>query len=164
MASRELRFVAGFLTSILFLVPAYALENAGLKQNIGIETGGYDFEVSITANFRVTGHEFVAEEKRLTLFIDSATEANLIELLIPTNLINGNFTFHLNGLEILPRVHTNDVRSFITAEFPGSGSHRLDIVGTTYLPEFETSLLILTASLSGLVILRGRGMKRLFVD
>ncbi|ABK77582.1 hypothetical protein CENSYa_0950 [Cenarchaeum symbiosum A] len=108
-----------------------------------------------TSNFDVTGHEFVAEERRLTLFIDSNVEDNISEMVIPVNLINGNFTFMLNGEELLPLVRTGGDISFITAEFPGSGEHRLDIVGTTYLPEFAgAAMLVLAASIMCIVLLR----------
>ena len=51
--------------------------------------------------------------------------------------------------------------SFIAMEFDGSGKRRLDIVGTTYLPEFGVAILVLVISLSGLILLRGR---RLFIN
>ncbi len=149
-----------FLSLVLLLVivpPAFGQisERTGLKQDFTIETGGYDFTVEITSNFNVEDIEFSSDDKRLTLFINSGIENNLAEIQIPINLINGNFTFILNDQEILPNVRTNEKISFITFEFEGIGKHKLDIIGTTYLPEFsEMASLILFASLFVLIFAR----------
>jgi hypothetical protein len=142
--------------SMLFLSPAYGQisDKAGLKQNFEIETGGYQFEVGTTTNFDVTNYEFDKDDKRLTLFINSGLENNLAEIEIPKNLINGNFTFYLNEQEIFPKVRGNEKISFIVLEFPGSGTHKLDIIGTTYLPEFsDVAPLVLATSLAGIIFL-----------
>ena len=146
------------------MMPVYGFENPGLKQSFTIETGGYEFEVDTTSNFDITNHEFEKDEKRLTFFINSGIENNLSEIIIPVNLINGNFTFYLNDEEIFPKVKTSDAISFITVEFPGTGIHKLDIIGTTYLPEFsEIAMLVLATSMFGLVFLKGKNLKKLFI-
>ncbi len=149
-----------FLSLVLLLVvvpPAFGQisERTGFKQDFTIETGGYDFTVEITSNFNVEDIEFSSDDKRLTLFINSGIENNLAEIQIPINLINGNFTFILNDQELLPKVGTNEKISFITLEFEGIGKHKLDIIGTTYLPEFsEMTSLILFTSLFVLIFAR----------
>ena len=149
-----------FLSLVLLLVivpPAFGQisDRTGFKQDFTIETGGYDFTVEITSNFDVEDIEFSSDDKRLTLFINSGIENNLAEIQIPINLINGNFTFILNDLEIFPIVKTNEKISFITLEFEGTGTHKLDIIGTTYLPEFsEIASLILFVSLFVLIFAR----------
>ena len=156
--------IAVFALSTVFVFPAFALETPGLIQTHTITTGGYSFDVKTTSNFDVTDYEFDADEKRLTFFINSGLENNLSEIIIPTNLINGNFTFYLNEQEIFPNVKTSDTISFITVEFTGDGIHKLDIIGTTYLPEFEEiAMLVLATSLIGLIFLKGRVWKKLFV-
>jgi hypothetical protein len=146
-----------FISLVLLLVivpPAFGQisDRTGLKQDFTIETGGYDFTVEITSNFNVQDIEFSSDDKRLTLFIDSGIENNLAEIQIPINLINGNFTFIVNDQEIFPIVKINEKISFITLEFKGTGAHKLDIIGTTYLPEFsDIASLILFASLFVLI-------------
>ena len=135
---------------LLLITPAFGQisERTGLKQDFIIETGGYDFTVDLVANFDVDNIDFSSDDKRLTFYINSGLENNLAEILIPINLINGNFTFFLNDQEIFPVVKTNEKISFITLEFEGDGRHKLDIIGTTYLPEFsEFAPLILSLSL-----------------
>ena len=146
-----------FLSLVLILViapPAFGQisDRTGLKQDFTIETGGYDFTVEITSNFNVEDIEFSSDDKRLTLFINSGIENNLAEIQIPINLINGNFTFILNDQEIFPIVKINEKISFITLEFEGTGANKLDIIGTTYLPEFsEIASLVLLTSLFVLI-------------
>ena len=160
----KLKALLGFFLLSTILVYAFALESPGLKQTYTIQTGGYEFEVKTTSTFDVTDYEFNEEEKRLTFFINSGIEDNLSEIVIPTNLINGNFTFYLNEEEIFPSVITSDKISFITITFPDKGIHKLDIIGTTYLPEFnEIAMFILATGLFGLVFLKGRIWKKLFI-
>jgi len=149
-----------FLSLVLLLVvvpPAFGQisERTGFKQDFTIETGGYDFTVEMTSNFNVKDIEFSSDDKRLTFFINSGIENNLAEIQIPINLINGNFTFILNDLEIFPIVKMNEKISFITLEFDGTGTHKLDIIGTTYLPEFSgIASFILFVSLFFLIFVR----------
>ena len=117
------------------LTPAYgALSDAtGLVNRLDVQTGGYSFEVESVSNFDIPNFEFDEDEKKLTLYIKSGLENNLGELLIPRNLLGGNFTFYLNAQEYFPQIKTNDKISFITLNFTGSGDNILDIFGTTYL-------------------------------
>jgi len=144
-----------FLVLLLVIVPpafGQISDRTGLKQDFTIETGGYDFTVEITSNFNVEDIEFSSDDKRLTLFINSGIENNLAEIQIPINLINGNFTFILNDQEIFPIIKINEKISFITLEFEGTGANKLDIIGTTYLPEFsEIASLVLFTSLFVLI-------------
>ena len=106
------------------------------------------------SNFDVSEFEFSEEDKRLTLFINSGVQENISEIQIPINLINGNFTFYLNDEEIFPNVRSNDEISFIVVEFAGNGTYQLDIIGTTYLPEFaDVAPFVLATSLFGIIVL-----------
>ena len=136
---------------LLVIIPsAFGLisDRTGLNQDFTIETGGNTFTVDVTSNFNVEDVKFSSDDNRLTFFINSGLENNLAEIQIPKNLINGNFTFMLNDQEIFPIVKTSEKISFITVEFEGSGKNKLDIIGTTHLPEFsENTPLILFASI-----------------
>jgi hypothetical protein len=149
-----------FFLVILFLLACPSAfgqlsDKTGLKQNFIIETGGYEFPVDVTSSFDVERLEFSSDDKRLTIHLNSGIEQNLAEIQIPKNLINGNFTFFLNDQEIFPKVKTNEKISFITLEFEGTGFHKLDIIGTTYLPEFsEIAPLILSVLLIPIIFVR----------
>jgi len=153
------------LKSIFFLVVLFLLssplafgqisDKTGLKQNFIIQTGGYDFPVDVTSSFNVDRLDFSSDEKRLTFHINNALEQNLAEIQIPKNLTNGNFTFFLDDQEIFPQVRKNEKISFIAVEFEGKGIHKLDVIGTTYLPEFSNIVpLILSVLLIPIIFVR----------
>lgn len=155
-------------TFLLFIPPAFGqfFDTPGLVNRLQVENEGYIFEVHVVSSFDIPSHQFSSEEKRLSFFISTSVSNNLSEIQIPKNLLNGNFTFYLNGQEIFADVKTNDKISLITIEFPGKGLHKLDIIGTTTtpttpLPESSeiTPLvlvisLVLAISLIGIVFLK----------
>ncbi len=118
------------------MIPVYgqSLSDAtGLVNRLDIQTGGHTFEVKTVANFDIYDFDFDSSEKKLTLYITSSLENNLGELIIPLNLLGGNFTFYLNDQEFLPKINHNEKISFITLNFIGSGNNTFEIFGTTYL-------------------------------
>ena len=119
--------------------PAFgALSDAtGLVNRFDIEAGGHVFEITITANFDVREIEFDKEQKQLTLYIISNLENNLGEIIIPQNLLSGNFTFYLNDQQYMPKINSNSKISFITLNFTGSGNNKIDVIGTNYLEELD---------------------------
>lgn len=152
---KSLLFTVALLSFVTPLAFSQELDTPGLAQKITVSTDGYAFVVETVSNFDVTDFEFDKESKKLTIFINSGVQENLSEIQIPLNLINGNFTFFLNDEEIFPRVQSNEKISFITLEFAGDGKHTLEIIGTTYLPEFsDIAPFVLATSLMGIVFLK----------
>ena len=124
---------------IFVITPVYGqLSDAtGLINRIDIQTSGYDFEVVLTANFDLVDYGFDKNSKQITLYLDSGLENNLGELVIPSSLLNGDFTFYLNEQEFFPKIQSSERIHFITLEFTGSGSNTLSISGTEYLIGFD---------------------------
>ncbi|MEX1995765.1 MAG: hypothetical protein WD884_00100 [Nitrosopumilaceae archaeon] len=143
-----IQLLAIIITSVVFLSPAYGAisEKTGLKQDFTIETSGYDFEVETVSNFNIQDVQFNRDDKKLTFNINSELESNFAEIQIPINLINGNLTVFVNGHEIFPEIRKNDKISFIVLEFDGNGTNTLEIIGTTYLPEFSSAALVVMAT------------------
>ena len=135
-------------------------DGTGLKHTFIVQTGGYDFPVVATGNLDVTNLSFDKDTKTITIDISSSLNDNILEILIPKNLINGDFTFFLDGSEVFPRVALLTDDAFITIEFQGEGEHTLDIIGTTYLPEFaEVAPIVLATSLIGIIVILKRYKK-----
>ena len=156
-----------FVLAIIVFQPASGLvlsDRTGLKFVFPVETGGYNFDVEIVGNFDVQKMDFDKDRKMITFYMYNSLNENLTEMIIPKNLINGEFTFYLYkqhegnwlpGVEVFPKVQMNDEISFIFLEFEGTGNHKLEIIGTTYLPEFaEVAPLVLASSMIGLVLLK----------
>ncbi len=120
---------------IFVITPVYGqLSDAtGLINRIDIQTSGHDFEVVLTANFDLVDYGFDKNSKQLILYLDSGLENNLGELVIPSSLLNGDFTFYLNDQEFFPKIQSSERIHFITLEFTGSGPNTLSISGTEYL-------------------------------
>ena len=126
-----------FSVILIFVInPAYGqpLSDAtGLINRLDIQTSDHDFEVVLTSNFDLVDYNFDKNNKQLTLYLDSGLENNLGEIIIPSNLLNGDFTFFLNDQEFFPKILSSERVHFITLKFTGLGSHVLSISGSEYL-------------------------------
>lgn len=129
-------------------------DKTGLKKDFTIETGGYNFDVVTVANFEINDVKLDKDNKKLTFDITSGIEDNFGEIQLPINLIDGDLTFFVNGEEIFPQVRKNDRISFFVLEFNGTGHNTVEIVGTTYLPEFSSLTLLAGAAFSVIFISR----------
>ena len=120
---------------IFVITPAYGqLSDAtGLINRIDIQTSGHDFEVVLTANFDLVDYRFDKNSKQITLYLDSGLENNLGEIVIPSKLLNGDFTFFLNDQEFFPKIQSSERVHFITLDFAGTGSNVISITGSEYL-------------------------------
>lgn len=137
-------------------------DRTGLKQSFLIHTGGYDFTVESVSNFDITNIAIDEESKKLSVDINSMAERNISEIIIPRNLIGGNFTVLLDGQPIQAVVRASDTISFITIEFDGAGRHTIEIIGTTYLPEFGAlAPLVLVVAIA--VIIYAGSRSQLFI-
>lgn len=128
----------------MLLPPAFGAisEKTGLKNDFTIETSGYDFEVETVANFEINDVKLSRDDKKLMFDITSSLENNFAEIQIPINLIDGDLTVFVNDEEIFPQIRKNDKISFIVLEFNGTGHNTMEIIGTTYLPEFSSITLL----------------------
>ena len=105
----------------------------GLINRIDIQTSGYDFEVVLTSNFDLVDYGFDKNSKQLILYLESGLENNLGEIVIPSKLLNGDFTFFLNDQEFFPKIQSSERVHFITLDFAGTGSNVISISGSEYL-------------------------------
>jgi hypothetical protein len=145
-----------FFIFIIF-PPAFGAisDKTGFKKDFTIETGGYDFEVETISNFEIHDITLDRDEKKLTFEITSSLENNFSEIQIPINLIDGELTVLVNGEEIIPQIRKNDKISFIVMEFNGTGHNTIEIIGTTYLPEFSSlTLLVISVAFSIMFVSR----------
>ena len=136
-----MKILFSIILGLLFvLTPVYGqlLSDAtGLVNRIDVQAGGHTFEVETVSNYSIKDFDFDEDQKRLTLYISSGLENNLGELIIPKNLLGGNFTFYLNDQEFFPKQNSNEKISFITLNFTGSGDNKLDIFATSSLSDMS---------------------------
>jgi hypothetical protein len=105
----------------------------GFINRLDVQTSGHIFELKLTSNFDLTDYSFDKDQKQIFLYFDSELENNLGEIIIPQNLLSGNFTFYLNDQEFFPKIQSNEKIHFITLNFTGSGSNVIAISGSEYL-------------------------------
>jgi len=122
------------LSVILSPVYGQLLSDAtGLVNRLDIQSAGHTFEVKTVSNFDIYDFDFNRGEKLLTLYISSHLKNNLGEVIIPTNLLSGNFTLVLNDQEYIAKISPTENITFITLNFTGSGDNHLKIFATEAL-------------------------------
>ena len=94
-----MKSVIAILLILFFVItPAHALlssDGTGLINRFEIQTSGHTFEIKLTSNFDLNDFVFDKNEKELTLYLESNLDNNLGEIIIPKNLLTGDFTFYL---------------------------------------------------------------------
>jgi hypothetical protein len=108
--------------------------DVGFTNKYMISTDGYDFEITFTSNFLISSHAFSTNDKILQFNIETGLEKeNVGEIIIPRDLIDGEFTVLLDGEEISANVNQTGSSSVISIEFDEKGKRTLDIIATKYL-------------------------------
>ena len=105
----------------------------GFVNRYMISTEGHNFEITFTANFLISSHTFSTNDKILQFNIETGLEEqNVGEIIIPLDLIDGEFTILLDGEEISANVNKTDRSSVVSIVFDGNGN-TIDITATKYL-------------------------------
>ena len=108
-----------------------SLRDVGFVNKYRISTDEHNFEIRFTANFTVLSHMFSAHDKTLQFNVDAIHEKeNVAEILIPRDLLDGEFIVLLNDKEIFVQVTKTERSSVIGMEFDGKGEYTLDIIAT----------------------------------
>ena len=114
-------------------------DKTGLKFTFPVKTDGKSFVIEATGNLDIADLDFDKNKKSITLEIVSSLENNILEIVIPKNLIGGDYSFFIDGTEVFPKLSQGKNSLFSTIEFSGIGNHKLIIQGTTYLDIFVIS-------------------------
>jgi len=146
-----MKIVFILLLGLLIIIPsAFGVpiaDKTGLKFKFPLNHGGNSFIIEGAANFDVKHLSFDDTNKQITLKIESSLEENLLEIVLPTNLVGENLTFMImsvpnsitqasqlsDTLEVIPKtIHYSESTIFATLEFNGMGTHYLTIYEPTY--------------------------------
>ena len=140
-----------FSILIISISPALGVplaEKTGLKFSFPISMDEEYFFIEGTANFDVKRIDFDKTTKELNLEIQSSLNDNLVEMIIPRNLLKGDLTFMITSVpmtmnqiaesssmisKVSPKIiHYDNENIFITLEFTGVGTHYLIISESRY--------------------------------
>jgi hypothetical protein len=146
-----MKIVFILLLGLLIIIPsAFGVpiaDKTGLKFKFPLNHGENSFIIEGAANFDVKHLSFDDTNKQITLKIESSLEENLLEIVLPTNLVGENLTFMImsvpnsitqasqlsDTLEVIPKtIHYSESTIFATLEFNGMGTHYLTIYEPTY--------------------------------
>ena len=119
-------------------------DKTGLKFSFPTTVDGDYFVVEGTANFDAKHMDYDAEKREITFKIQSSLDYNLVEIIIPRNLIGGDDLIFMitsipisitqaaesssTTLSVIPEIiHYDPKNTFVTLEFNGIGTHYLTI-------------------------------------
>lgn len=122
------------------MAPAFAIplsDKTGLKTKFDVDVGGKTYVIETVANFNIDDVSFYNDT--LVFQISSGLQNNLLEMQIPQNITRGEINFLLNEQKVVPKILANSQISFVTLEFPGNGTHTLEMKSDfTLVPEPES--------------------------
>jgi hypothetical protein len=105
-----------------------SLRDLGFVNKYMIDINGKNFEVTFTANFNVSSHTFSTDDKMLQFNVQAIHEKeNVAEIIIPRDLLDGEFTILLDDKEIFAPVNKTERSSIISVVFDGKGDYTIGI-------------------------------------
>lgn len=114
-----------------------------------------DFDISIASNSSVQGFNFKQQEKRVEFLVEGNTGTmGVTEISIPSALLSGEMTVFIDqniavGNDIIIKSET-DVTTTFEINYTHS-IHRIEVAGTSVVPEFPMVLLIATLAIGSLI-------------
>jgi len=137
MIKKLLIFLVIISISIPFVDAIPLSDKTGLKYTFPIQTDGHSFVIEVTGNMDVTTLDFDKDTKSITLFVQSSLESNSLEISFSNDLLGGDYTILLDDTEFSSDLQKGNSATFVTLDFLGTGKHKIEIFGTTYLDFFE---------------------------
>ena len=120
---------------IIIVQPAFGVllgEKTGLKFSSSVNVDGTVFVIEGTGNFDVKDISFDQQNNALVFIIESSLEYNLMEIIIPNELIGEQILFLVDGVQVEGNLKSGTTTTFATLEFTGVGTHNLTISDSEY--------------------------------
>lgn len=137
----------------LLSTPAFAdLNHPGIKWEWNIKAANNTYVVTTVSNYDMQNVTLNSDNKELIFTGNSNHTDNIAEIEIPSNLVGGSLTITQDGKQISPIVINGTGSETIMLKFNQTGTTTMNVLGTTYLPEFGgISTLVMVISI-GMVI------------
>jgi len=122
-----------------------------------IKAEGKNFDVKIASNSKVSNLQFDEQAKKVSFTVTGETGTiGVIDITIPKSLLSGGMNIMIDGQvmsqnDVIETVDTQDETTF-EINYHHS-THTIEIVGTNAVPEFPTSLIILTIAIMSIFAL-----------
>ncbi|MGQ0638888.1 MAG: MG2 domain-containing protein [Nitrososphaerota archaeon] len=122
-----------------------------------IKAEGRDFTVKIASNSNVDNVEFKKEEKKVTFRVEGETGTKgVTQVTIPKAMLSGEMMVTIDGKVAASDdvIVTSNTEAETTLEINYHHSiHTIDVVGTNVVPEFSSSLLVMTVAVISVLTL-----------
>jgi len=116
-----------------------------------IKAEGKDFDVKLASNSEVNNIQFDEQAKTFSFTVSGETGTKgVTDITIPKSLLSGNMNVMIDGQvmsqnDVIETVYTQD-ETALEINYHHS-THTIEIVGTKAVPEFPTSIIILTIAI-----------------
>lgn len=121
---------------------------------VGIESGyeifaeGKEFQITLEGDWYrysvIKEVAFSKEEKRLSIEIAKTDIFNILRISIPYELLNGQYTTFVDGEQIQTDAEKRETSAVIHVPIDDT-VNRVEIIGTTVVPEFPVNIMAITA-------------------
>src|SRR4029077_15685267 len=122
-----------------------------------VKAEGRDFKVDIASNSTVKNQEFNEQAKKISFHVEGQTGTRgVTQITIPKALLSGEITVSIDGVVIPPESGdvevVSDTNQSMTLEINYHHSeHTVEVSGTSVVPEFPTSALVLAAAIGSIM-------------
>jgi outer membrane protein assembly factor BamB len=121
-----------------------------------VEPDGYQFDVEVVSNSRLSGFTFDQSMKTLSVNVTGDPGiSGYCAVTFPTALLGGPYVCQLNGTLITPEEYSNATHTTLAFTYPHS-THTLEIIGTTVIPDLASILMTIYFALTLVVLLAAR--------
>lgn len=121
-----------------------------------VRADGEDFTVGILSNSTITGFSFDRDMKAISYTVSGpAGTLGFCNVSIPKRLLGGPYTVMVDGAVTPHRVVDTDTESYIYFTYTHSAKD-IRVIGATVIPEFPSSVLVLSAAFMALILLARR--------
>ncbi len=127
-----------------------------------VNAEGKQFDVVVDAWYSTPRElEFNKDGKKISIDVDTSVEPKMVDIFIPHELLDGSLSITVNNEKVLEEgpitltgviYLTKDATWSHITLFPTADKSKIEIIGTTVVPEFPLELLILSTSVAGLII------------
>lgn len=135
--------------------------------NYPVDVGDRNFTVMIASNSGINDFQFKQQEKRISFFVEGeAGTKGVTEVAIPKELLSGEMRVFMDQNLVAEEdvIVKSQTAAETTFEINYAHSiHRMEVTGTSAIPEFPMGALAAVAAVVGSIALIGRARNLLFV-
>ncbi|MEM3085080.1 MAG: hypothetical protein QXU32_10940 [Nitrososphaerales archaeon] len=120
-----------------------------LDATLELEAEGKDFGLTTRSDSTICDWRLIKDEKKLQIDVQ---DGNWFEISVPSELIGGPYTVLVNGKKVDFDISGTEAYSTISVNY--NNARTIDIIGTTVIPEFAISIVMVSLAMTAMLLLR----------